>query len=106
MTYEVPVGSFWSLPLPKPKHESPGIEVFYTRPRRGKASQFMTYDQEQSMLVISANATTAFHIGEYPIDLQLIDVEGILSDKLTITVRIVPVESATEKADSKSTKES
>ena len=41
------------------------------------------------MLTIPANATTSFHIGEYPINLQLIDVKGVLSDKLAIIVRIV-----------------
>ena len=45
---------------------------------------FVTYDQEQHLLQIEPNFTTADNIGEYPIDVQLIDINGVLSQKLTI----------------------
>ena len=66
---------------------------------------FVTYDQEQHLLQIEPNFTTADNIGEYPIDVQLIDINGVLSQKLTIQLKIIPIETETKESSQEASNE-
>lgn len=59
----------------------------------GKTSTFVAYDRESQVLSILKGATGQANIDSYPIELQLIDALGVLSEIYTISLDIVEPES-------------
>ena len=74
MIYEVKVGEAWDFYLPKPllPHDL-GYTVEYDTVELGLASIFAEYLEGVQMIRVPAGATTEDNVGEYSIQLRLID---------------------------------
>ena len=61
----------------------------------------MLYDKEALTFTIEEGITTELNLGEYALEMQLIDETGVLSDKLTFMLNIViPQEDEEEEEES------
>lgn len=91
LTTNLTIGMSWNYQLPETKHELPDVLVFYYKVELGPAAPFLKFSKENLVLQIDEGVTTEAQIGQYEIELQLIDEMGVLSKKLTLTLNLLQI---------------
>ena len=70
------MGQEWIYPLPEIAEHELGYAVYYDKIQLNEASVFATYDEDLQQIIVETNRTTESHIGEYKINLRLVDEIG------------------------------
>ena len=86
--YELIVGTGWTFDFP-PAISPTGTETLYDSVELKEGDRIMKYSMSNKQITIDPGVTKESHIGTYNIDMRLIDMTGIYSNWLKITVKII-----------------